>query len=426
MKNFGPVEDLDIEIKDFQVFIGPQTSGKSTVGKAVYFFKSLRDELIRYVYESVENNEINKPLGEYGKVIRSKFLGIWGSTFHMKNILLRYYYTKEVYISISLENNNKFVNPDFSKLFQDHFFTIIREAERYRDSIRSIEATYVPSRDIVNREIQKRAFFSIIERLANELFNDDQEIVYIPAGRSLLSVLSGQLQNISDRNIDLLMRDFLYRISDSKSIFNKSLQDIVIEKQLTTNEPVDMPTVETAQRVIHDILQGEYVNDKDGEKIKITRNGFVKLNYASSGQQEALWILHLIFQFILDHKKCFFLIEEPEAHLYPEAQKKIVELIALLFNSASNRILITTHSPYILGAINNLLLAGQIGTHNEAVRSVVNPKIWMDVNRIGAYFISNGVLENIIDPELLLIQNEAIDSASTIINREFDALYEMQ
>jgi len=426
MRNFGPITELDLEIKDFQVFIGPQTSGKSTIGKAIYFFKSLRDDLKKYIYESVEKDIIDRPLGEYGKVLRSKFLGIWGSTYHINDIFLRYYYTDEVYISISLERTNKYITPSFSDSFQRYFFNIIQEANRFNNSIRPTNTTYVPSRDLVNKEIQKRSFFSIIERLANEMFNDEQEIVYIPAGRSLLSLLSGQLQNISDRNIDLLTRDFLYRISDSKSIFSKNLRDIVLEKRLTSSSIIDYPKVEQAQQMIQEILKGEYINDRDGEKLYIAPRKFIKLNYASSGQQEALWILHLIFQFILDIKKSFFLIEEPEAHLYPEAQKKIIELIALLFNSTSNRVLITTHSPYVLAALNNLLLAGHIGPRNELVNSVVNSQLWLDVNRMGAYFIENGILSSIIDPELMLIKNEAIDSASDIINREFDILYEMQ
>ncbi|MFK7948849.1 MAG: AAA family ATPase, partial [Saprospiraceae bacterium] len=29
IKNFGPIKDVKLEIKDFMVFIGPQASGKS-------------------------------------------------------------------------------------------------------------------------------------------------------------------------------------------------------------------------------------------------------------------------------------------------------------------------------------------------------------------------------------------------------------
>lgn len=41
--------------------------------------------------------------------------------------------------------------------------------------------------------------------------------------------------------------------------------------------------------------------------------------YSSSGQQEALWILFLIFSVILTRKSVFMVIEGPEAHFFPVA-----------------------------------------------------------------------------------------------------------
>ena len=33
-----PVQELEMEIKDFNLLIGEQATGKSTVAKAIYFF----------------------------------------------------------------------------------------------------------------------------------------------------------------------------------------------------------------------------------------------------------------------------------------------------------------------------------------------------------------------------------------------------
>jgi predicted ATP-dependent endonuclease of OLD family len=156
----------------------------------------------------------------------------------------------------------------------------------------------------------------------------------------------------------------------------------------------------------------------------------VKLQYASSGQQESVWILLLIFRYILDETSVFMVFEEPEAHLYPETQSDVVELIGLLANVYNNQIIITTHSPYILSAFNNLLYAYQVGKNKigderEAVESIVNSKSWIDPNRISAYFISENGYESIIDEELKLIQAEKIDSASSIINDKFNDLFNL-
>ena len=52
IRNFGPIKKLDLKIKDFLVFIGAQASGKSTISKSIYFFKSLKNIFIssRFVF----------------------------------------------------------------------------------------------------------------------------------------------------------------------------------------------------------------------------------------------------------------------------------------------------------------------------------------------------------------------------------------
>mgnify|MGYP006206212493 CR=1 FL=1 len=51
------------------------------------------------------------------------------------------------------------------------------------------------------------------------------------------------------------------------------------------------------------------------------------------------------------------IIEEPEAHLFPVAQKHLIELLAIMVNrNEDNQLIITTHSPYILSSFNNLTI----------------------------------------------------------------------
>lgn len=40
IKNFGPIIDAKIEVKDINIFIGTTSSGKSTVAKLIAIFKS--------------------------------------------------------------------------------------------------------------------------------------------------------------------------------------------------------------------------------------------------------------------------------------------------------------------------------------------------------------------------------------------------
>ena len=62
------------------------------------------------------------------------------------------------------------------------------------------------------------------------------------------------------------------------------------------------------------------------ERLQVSEDRYVKINFASSGQKEAVWILNVVFYYLLNNKKTFFIIEEPESHLFPDAQKLMSHL----------------------------------------------------------------------------------------------------
>jgi predicted ATPase len=41
IRNFGPISNVDLDVSDYMVFIGPNAIGKSTIAKLIYFFHSL-------------------------------------------------------------------------------------------------------------------------------------------------------------------------------------------------------------------------------------------------------------------------------------------------------------------------------------------------------------------------------------------------
>ena len=72
IKNFGSIKDFKADIKDCFVFIGPQGSGKSTISKAIYFFKSLKNDMLKYFIESIEKEEKITGIEPYEKIIINK------------------------------------------------------------------------------------------------------------------------------------------------------------------------------------------------------------------------------------------------------------------------------------------------------------------------------------------------------------------
>ncbi len=423
IRNFGPVKDIDLEISQILVFIGQQASGKSTISKSIYFFKSLRNDVLKYLLEAVENNNFDRDFGNIGKRIRSKFLDFWGTTVHLRDIHLEYHYGNEKSITINLRG--KYINPVFSSRFKKELRKIISDVESNLSQVFKINNTFLSSSELLSIEQQKKNYFKRIEELTNVLFEDDKDLLFIPAGRSLLTVLSEQLQYIQQSKLDYIMRAFIDRINATKPLFFKSLDDLINDKINLSEETIKFGFINAAKRTIEKILKGRYINDSEGEKLFIDKTKYVKINYSSSGQQEVIWILNMIFINMLNNNKVFVVFEEPETHLYPEAQKEIIDLIALLLNSLKAHIIITTHSPYILSSLNNLVYASTLASNSKKeVNKIINEKFHISPKDLSVFMVKLGEIENIIDEDTKLIKTEAIDSASLIINDVFNKLFE--
>jgi hypothetical protein len=277
---------------------------------------------------------------------------------------------------------------------------------------------------------RKLLIYRVGEEVGRRIAQFECEIVgndmFIPAGRQAFAIPKDERPTFSQ---DYFMKVFYEHIRHRKQWFRKSISQRISDIKMTLFPNPNIKHLELVQDLALKVLKGEYVSSRDDERIYINKDLYVKLYEASSGQQEALWILNSIFTFtsIENRQKRFTIIEEPEAHLYPEMQKAVTELISLLANQQGNQVMITTHSPYILSALNNLLYAHKVGkTRPDEVAEVIDPSLWVDLDRVAAYMVEDGTICSIIDRDLGIINAEAIDSASRIIADEFDAILKLE
>jgi ABC-type cobalamin/Fe3+-siderophores transport system ATPase subunit len=427
IRNFGPIASLTLDVRDLTLLIGPQASGKSTIARTVFFFKSLNDDLIRHFTDSIEKNDFSRSIGTYAKSIRQKFLDYFGATTHLSGLELRFQYTGDIWIGITLEAEHNYVTPNFSEPFLQGFRKLVSECKKFNERTGHRDTSLLTSKELLDLDAERKKFISILRQRCNELFGESRELVFIPAGRSLLATLADQLQFIDSKRLDFLMRTFVERINIIRPIFHQSPAEIVKERKWLTQQLIDAETTKLAEKIITRILRGRYQYDKSGEKIFYDSKKYVKLSFSSSGQQESLWILLLLFIVILERQSVFIVIEEPEAHLFPEAQREIAHLIALVSNLNQSQVLITTHSPYILASFNNLILAGKLGASNRNdVSSRINERLWISQNKVYAGLVRQGGMEPILDEELKIIQQEYVDTVSRQINDEFDFLYSLE
>ena len=272
-----------------------------------------------------------------------------------------------------------------------------------------------------------------LKRRLNELFQDEYESIFIPAGRSLITLLTSQLNYLfatmddeQKRSIDLCTQKYIERILKIRPLFENGIEGLMNQKQNTLDAVWDFNALNQIVEQSKAVLKGNYVYRDNEERLYIDEQHFVKINFTSSGQQETVWILNILQHVLLNNTKAFIILEEPEAHLYPQAQKELVEILALIANKSCG-MLLTTHSPYILGALNNLIYAGHLAARDD-IRERVIGEVGKElhIETCNAYYLENGEIQPCTEPEEEggLIINEVIDGASSEINGQYDRLFD--
>ena len=418
----GPIDHCVCEINDFTVFTGPQSNGKSTVAKAIYYFRTIKQDIFSIMQQGgpsvVTENKNAKWSHTLRQRLRNKFLELFGTSWVMPyDMSLRYTFKENVWIRVFLKNdpNNydkNYIQFEFSQAFNDFLYDLDMQIFS----------------DLSVQQLEKK------EQNLVKLFDDPYETVFIPAGRNLITLLSTQLnyiftslENTQLRNIDYITRRYTELILKLKPLFKEEYQGIIYEAENDLEQAKKYKKHKTAIRILlkreQSILNGSYRNVDGEERLYIDQKKFVKINFASSGQQEIVWVFNLLFYFLLEDKKVFLILEEPESHLFPASQQGVGEVLALFANEG-NQILVTTHSPYILGTFNYLLLAGQSDKSFEAkVKDLLHKRYWLSPQKTVAFYIADGTLNSAIDDSdnIVLIENELIDGASQRINEKSDS-----
>lgn len=404
-----------MDIEQFTVLTGAQASGKSTIAKAVFFCRTVKDDIYDTIVKRTLLGSGNSLFNDVIKVLRNKFLQLFGTSKAMKtDMKLTYIYDEETFICISLkmQEGYDYLSPNYVWIdFSNNILDFLKKS--------------FGAQNIESGELKQQI---------NILFNDEYESIFIPAGRSLISLLTSQLNYLfttmddeQKRSIDFCTQKYIERILKIRPLFENGVDGLISQKRSTPGVKIDLKSIDKMLALVQDVLKGRYVFKDNEERLYIDKEHFVKINYTSSGQQETVWIFNILLHILVNNTKAYIILEEPEAHLYPQAQKSIVEVLALMENKSCG-ILLTTHSPYVLGALNNLIYAEQLSRKPNFHSIVENEveKIFYIKNH-EAYFLENGVIQSCLDlDDNALIVNEVIDGASSDINELYDRLFDIE
>lgn len=375
IKNVGPIKYVDINLNKINVFIGPQSSGKSTIAKIVSYCSWLekRGDAAEESFAKGAQQELE-------------------TYHHMKG-----YFTDDSSIFYVGEN--------------------IRFALNCADLLVDIKSKKLKCNN---------ALVHVSEKVINP------KVAYIPAERNFVSVLP-DARKYSDKKDGLL--DFITDWLESKRHYSTEkklgMLDLGITYHYNEESDRDMLTLSESQKpvfldqassgmqslvplmVLLDwFSNGIYEQNKPYSPEEIIKIKDLLANFSkdkeSQGQQQ---LVDRLRDFVegKGYTHTQFIIEEPEQNLFPKTQEQFLYVLLSIINHGHpHRLVLTTHSPYILYALNNCLLAylvqGNMNEKEKTERDIM--KYAVDPQLVSVWQIENGYLRNEDGIENSTIQDE--------------------
>ena len=149
IQNNGPIKEFEMDVNKFNLLIGEQATGKSTIAKSVYFFKMIKTTIIHYLTQICDTNLYkNEPQDDvhFDKAIRRDlkdvFVRLFGYSWDLDpKFKMKYEYAPNIEISVALYDGDrqgkKLIGVNYSPALFAEIEKLRREAvELYNTCIR--------------------------------------------------------------------------------------------------------------------------------------------------------------------------------------------------------------------------------------------------------------------------------------------------
>lgn len=364
--NLGPIRAIDsplsLELSPLTVFIGPQGTGKSLISQLLYFFRDAQYLISTHSKQDDPNKTVRKII----ESIRS------GES------------SKRAFASfVDQQVDIKYTQTQLNQVQSDWEISC-----------------YETNRQIVPKNQFKKEIESwLLDITNNPLLSENisSKALFIPAERSFFSrLINTNPQALGSPDLPLTMREFANVLIKAANTHQK-WQEEETEKPLEVTEIDDIITNELGGYAVFS-RRGPYARSWQWKPIQ--GNRAIEIEMASSGQMET-WpmvsIAQAMFEWKLEKRPLFIHIEEPETHLHPMAQVAITKLLAYLCNKGF-RLVITTHSVFVLYVLNNLILAQQNLPQTE-FKDLPLTSQRLKSNQLSAYLFADGTAVSIRDSQ---------------------------
>ncbi len=424
IKNIGPIKSIHLDLKRINVLIGLQSSGKSTINKIACHCSWVEKEI--YINQSPRDFEFET---------------------YFENQLIEFHKLEGFMNSKSfIEFETDFMHFSYSK--KETKFSFKWKSDEARLQYRRTKTLYIPAErnivavipnwfDIRLDNSNLRSFMSAWQEARNlyntssfPILNLGVEYVYNKKTNTDQLTLTEKGKKISLRNASSGLQSLIPLCT----LIGYTTKEIFIEKNKNSIH-YDSIIKELRLDIQKYLLSTTAVLD---ELYKKNQDEILNTHYKSKLQD---WNFEFnteqrqsTFEYILNHientQQSSIFLEEPEVNLFPTTQRELVKyLIQSTYHNEEGRthdLFITTHSPYILTTLNNLIYAHDCAKNSEEVKDILAEDYWINFDDVGVWFVKNGTIECILDQEERQIDATKIDEVSQLLNDEFDNLLNTQ
>jgi len=409
INNLGAIKEAQIDLqKRLIVFCGPNNSGKTYAAFIIYaltksglkYFRS-EDQSV-FIQELIKNQkavfEISlKEIWDYRieelSNIKKSLDSIFGISEEVQKMLFEDF-------SINIEQSekefeNKILEMNFSnKLKINNTFITISKTKSKNQIELSINEKSVSKDNIEFLELFLRSkLYSLVA------FYPFTSSHILPVERNSIYTFSRELsiqkQEFLDRAQELgsknSNRDPFHWFMRRSTRYPLPIRDgLEIAEDLNNYSKTKTEFYELAEEIETELLQGKVIVTKDGE-----------VQYSSSKAKTKKIPIHLTASIVKTLSSLIFylkyiatkneliIIDEPELNLHPNNQVYLTRIFAKLINHGF-RILISTHSDYVIREINNLIMASSnkkgIGKIAQELGYSEDMKLQHD--KVGAYLFN--------------------------------------
>ena len=348
INNIGKLKNAEVEISGITVITGENDTGKSTVGKVLWsVFNSFYE-----IKNQVRKDKINSIFRE-----SRRFLGLQQSRKLRNKIVQESEIDEEIdlddlinqiEINLRLERNNN------------------KEIERILDKIK--KRTKLSEKEVLKEIIQKNFDNEFNYQINNlNLLKNGNIVLDIKNKKLKLAFNNNKVELSEDEYFSLYAKAILIdnpRILDGLDdllvfpLFNENAHSLDLIKLLrdykdltATDRVLNKEKSLQIEKILNSVVGGNFEKDEMGAYIYKNNNGIdINIKNLSTGLKTFSMMKLLLLNNEIEENGTIIL-DEPEIHLHPEWQLKFAELIVLLQKEFGMHILLTTHSPYFVNAL---------------------------------------------------------------------------